>query len=149
MCLPRLRPWSRATPRFPDVRMYTDMFNSEAMIKDDAAMRSQTRNAKDPKDLEYALAPLIFDSDSTHLASFGTASLWPIYGYPANKSRYIVCIFCAPCCLRAPRYAHLSLFLRAPLIDVLQLPDDFQDWYIDHYKKPATAEVLTFARREL
>ena len=31
---------------------------------------------------------LMIWSDSTHLASFGTASLWPIYLYFGNLSKY-------------------------------------------------------------
>jgi hypothetical protein len=31
---------------------------------------------------------LILGSDATHLANFGTASLWPIYAFFGNQSKY-------------------------------------------------------------
>lgn len=40
-------------------------------------------------DLEPVVAGVIFYSDSTHLTSFGNASLWPIYMYIGNQSKYV------------------------------------------------------------
>ena len=37
--------------------------------------------------LEKAIVPLLVYSDSTHLANFGTASLWPIYIWFGNISK--------------------------------------------------------------
>ena len=39
--------------------------------------------------LEKVIAGLMFWSDSTHLANFGNASVWPVYMYFANQSKYI------------------------------------------------------------
>lgn len=39
--------------------------------------------------LEKAIVPLMAYSDSTHLADFGTASLWPIYIWFGNLSKYV------------------------------------------------------------
>ena len=58
------------------------------MLNEDKKLRSQPRNPEDPDTLEYAILPLIFWSDATHLSSFGSASLWPIYLYFANVSKY-------------------------------------------------------------
>jgi hypothetical protein len=38
--------------------------------------------------LEKALLGLMFWSDSTHLATFGTAKAWPLYFYFGNLSKY-------------------------------------------------------------
>jgi hypothetical protein len=38
--------------------------------------------------LETVIGAIMLWSDSTHLASFGTASLWPIYAYFNNQSKY-------------------------------------------------------------
>ncbi|KAF8239969.1 hypothetical protein L208DRAFT_1235171, partial [Tricholoma matsutake] len=38
--------------------------------------------------LEKVIAGLMFWSDSTQLASFGNASVWPVYMYFANQSKY-------------------------------------------------------------
>ena len=58
------------------------------MIEEDQKLRSKPRNPEDPADLEYAIMPLILWSDATQLSSFGNASLWPIYLYFANISKY-------------------------------------------------------------
>src|SRR5216683_1918054 len=39
--------------------------------------------------LKKAVVPLIVYSDSTHLANFGMVSLWPIYIWFGNISKYI------------------------------------------------------------
>ena len=39
--------------------------------------------------LEIVVACILLYSDSTHLTNFGTASLWPIYLYFGNLSKYI------------------------------------------------------------
>ena len=72
-----------------DVRVYTDIYDSDAMIEEDAAMRAQPRQPGDPADLEYAIGAIAVWSDSTHLTNFGTASLWPIYAYSGNQSKYV------------------------------------------------------------
>jgi hypothetical protein len=41
--------------------------------------------------LEVMILVLMLWSDSTHLTSFGTASLWPIYLFFGNLSKYIRC----------------------------------------------------------
>jgi hypothetical protein len=38
--------------------------------------------------IETAIAAMMLWSDSTHLAEFGTASLWPIYLMFGNQSKY-------------------------------------------------------------
>lgn len=38
--------------------------------------------------LETVVAAIMLSSDSTQLTSFGTASLWPIYLYLGNLSKY-------------------------------------------------------------
>ncbi|OBZ79049.1 hypothetical protein A0H81_01502 [Grifola frondosa] len=70
-------------------RVYTDIFNSDAMLEADAELRAQPRNPDDDPDIEYAIAPILVWSDATHLASFGSASLWPIYAFFGNLSKYI------------------------------------------------------------
>jgi hypothetical protein len=39
-------------------------------------------------DLEQVVAVIMVWSDSMHLASFGQASLWPIYLFLGNQSKY-------------------------------------------------------------
>ena len=42
-------------------------------------------------ELERVIASLMFWSDSTHLASFGTASLWPVYLFFGNQTKSLRC----------------------------------------------------------
>ncbi|KAG1811066.1 hypothetical protein DFJ58DRAFT_673802, partial [Suillus subalutaceus] len=38
--------------------------------------------------LEHVIAGLMFFSDTTHLANFGTAKAWPLYLYFGNLTKY-------------------------------------------------------------
>ena len=70
------------------LRAYTDIYNSDAMIEEDAKIRALGRHPDDGPEIEVAVLALLFWSDSTHLATFGTASLWPVYMYLGNLSKY-------------------------------------------------------------
>ncbi|OBZ71546.1 hypothetical protein A0H81_08956 [Grifola frondosa] len=70
-------------------RVYSEVSNANAMLAADADIRAQPRHPDDDPNVEYAVAGIMVWSDSTHLASFGMASLWPIYGYLANLSKYL------------------------------------------------------------
>ena len=39
--------------------------------------------------IEPFIAGIMFYSDATHLANFGTASLYPMYMYVGNQSQYL------------------------------------------------------------
>ena len=70
------------------VRVYSDIYNSDAMLEEDAKIQALPRDPSDDSDSEVAIAPILVWSDSTHLANFGTASLWPIYIFFGNLSKY-------------------------------------------------------------
>ena len=73
-------------------RMYSEIYNSDAMLIEDDRIQTKARvdrEAGDTPDMEYAVAPILLYSDSTHLTSFGTAALWPIYVFFGNLSKYI------------------------------------------------------------
>ena len=70
------------------LRVYTDIYNSDAMLREDAKIKSLQRDLKDDPDVETAILAILLWSDSTHLATFGTASLWPVYMYLGNLSKY-------------------------------------------------------------
>jgi hypothetical protein len=71
-----------------DVRVYTDIYNSDAMLEEEAKIRALPPHPEDAPDTEVAVLAMLFWSDSTHLATFGTASVWPIYLYFGNHSKY-------------------------------------------------------------
>ena len=83
----------RATPSDPDAppeRLYTDIYNSDAMLEEHKAIQALDRNPDDAPDIEYVVAPILVYSDSTHLANFGTVSL-PIYVFFGNLTKYLHC----------------------------------------------------------
>jgi len=82
--------WWYPRPGGDPVRIYSETYNSDAMLQADKEMRDNLRAADGMADgLETFIITALLYSDSTHLASFGTASLWPIYLYLGNVSKYI------------------------------------------------------------
>ena len=70
------------------LRAYMDIYNLDAMLEEDAKIRALGRHPKDDLNTEVAVLAMLLWSDSTHLASFGTASLWLVYLYFGNLSKY-------------------------------------------------------------
>jgi hypothetical protein len=70
-----------------ETRIFDEVYTSEAweLAHDHLQKQQPEPGCK----LEKVIAGLMFWSDSTHLANFGTASVWPIYMYFANLSKYI------------------------------------------------------------
>ncbi|EMD39733.1 hypothetical protein CERSUDRAFT_92226 [Gelatoporia subvermispora B] len=106
-------------------QVYTKIYNSDAMLEADYKLQAQPCNPEDPVDLEYAIAPLLFWSDSTHLANFSTASLWPIYLF----------------------FGAHELHNTSPTFHLC--PTLIQDVYFKLYGIAATATILAFCKREL
>jgi hypothetical protein len=70
-----------------EVRCYDEIFTSDAHL---AAHDKLQKQANEPGcSLEKVVLTLMFWSDSTHLASFGTAKVWPLYLYFGNISKYL------------------------------------------------------------
>ncbi|KAF5379470.1 hypothetical protein D9615_006555 [Tricholomella constricta] len=68
-------------------RVHDELFSSDAMIEAHADLH---RQPPEPGcDLERVVAALMFWSDSTHLANFGNASLWPLYLWFGNHSKWL------------------------------------------------------------
>lgn len=76
-----------SSPDAPPERIYSEIYTSPAMLEEHDHIRSQPR--ENGCTLETVVAAIMLWSDSTHLASFGTASLWPIYLFLGNQSKYI------------------------------------------------------------
>ena len=58
------------------------------MLEEDAKIHALPRNPEDEPNIEVAMGAILLWSDSTHLTSFGSASLWPIYLFFGNLSKY-------------------------------------------------------------
>ncbi|THU89276.1 hypothetical protein K435DRAFT_865459 [Dendrothele bispora CBS 962.96] len=85
--------------------------------------------------LENVVVWIMLWSDSTHLAQFGTASLWPIYMYIGNLSKYIR--------VKPSAYAahHLAY--------IPSLPDLIKDKYFEIYGEKPSDAVMRFLKREV
>jgi Plavaka transposase len=70
-----------------ETRVFNEAFTSDSWIEAHDGLQKQ---CNEPGcQLEKVIAGLMFWSDSTHLASFGTAKVWPLYMYFGNLSKYI------------------------------------------------------------
>jgi hypothetical protein len=66
--------------------LYLEIYNSEAIGNKYNDICSRLQHTTQ---LQIVVIVLMFWSDSTHLAQFGNALLWPIYMYFGNISKYI------------------------------------------------------------
>lgn len=138
----------------PDERIWTDIYNSDAMLEEQAKVDALSRNPADSSDVEYAVAPLMLWSDSTRLANFGTQSLWPIYLFFGSLSKYMrgrPSTFAAHHLAYMPsvRNSFLRLTLLSDVLIMIQLPDAIQDFYQRFFGVSATADVLRFCRSQV
>jgi Plavaka transposase len=69
-----------------ETRIFDEVYSSEAF--ETAHNHLQKQTPEPGCNLERVIAGLMFWSDSTHLANFGTAKAWPLYMYFANLSKY-------------------------------------------------------------
>ncbi|KAJ7503573.1 hypothetical protein B0H11DRAFT_1710692 [Mycena galericulata] len=114
-------------------RVYDEIYSSDAMIE--AYEDIQKLPAEPECTLERVVLSLMFWSDSTHLASFGTASLWPLYLFFGNQSKWV---------RGKPRSGACHHLAYIP-----KLPDDFHDFYTTLTGNGPSADVLAHCRREL
>ncbi|PIL33276.1 hypothetical protein GSI_04726 [Ganoderma sinense ZZ0214-1] len=122
------------TPPTP-IRVYTDCYNSDAMLKADAEIRAKARVPGDAPSVEYVTLPLLFWSDATQLANFGSASLWPIYMYFGNLSKYV--------------RGRPTEFTAHHLAYIPSLPDAIKDAYTTRYGRTPSEDILKFCKRDL
>ena len=117
-------------------RVYTEMYNSDVFIdKHDRVQRAPTDDPSCKR--EKVVAGLMFWSDATHLANFGTAKMWPIYMLFGNLSKYIRC---------QPNSGAIKHLAYIP-----PFPDSLQDRIKDFHQKWDTQkrDILAHCRREL
>ena len=76
-----------STPESVPHRVYDELYSSDAMIE--AHMKLQQQPPEPGCTLERVVAGLMLWSDSNHLANFGTASLWPLYLFFGNQSKWV------------------------------------------------------------
>ena len=145
--------WWYPGPGKDPVRIYSEIYNSNAMLEADRGMRDHLQAVHDLADgLETFIISALLYSDSTHLASFGHASLWPVYLFLGNISKYTRL---KPTTLSAHHIAYIPTVSHNFPCSILQsdrsqqLPDSIKEFYREHYQTDPTAEMLTHLGREL
>ncbi|KAF7293837.1 hypothetical protein HMN09_01179600 [Mycena chlorophos] len=132
----------------PAQRVHDEIFSSEAYIEE--YIKLQRQPPEPGCTLERGIVALMFWSDATHLANFGTASLWPVYLFFGNLSKWVRGKPRARACHHVaymPKVRHLVSGKNSA--DPSQLPDDFFDWFKAQTGDAPPSEVLTHCRREL
>ncbi|KAJ7222643.1 hypothetical protein GGX14DRAFT_352730 [Mycena pura] len=121
------------SPDSPPQRVHDELYSSNAMVEAHTALQNSPQEPNCT--LERVVLALMFWSDSTHLASFGDASLWPLYMFFGNQSKW----------LRAKPRCHVCHHVAY----FPKLPDSFSDFFKSLTGHGPPAEVLTHCRREL
>lgn len=73
--------WQARDSALPE-RIYSELYNSDAFIQESSQLQQAAGSE------ECVIMGIMVWSDGTHLANFGNASLWPIYIYFGNQSKY-------------------------------------------------------------
>jgi len=139
-----------ATP----TRIYGEAYSSDVAVKLFEEIKDIPPPPNHP-DVENTLALLMLGSDATHLASFGTASLWPVYVFFGNQSKYTASkpSECAAYHLAyIPKVRQTDSPSPSPSkshCNLPQLPDRFADEYIKQFGVPPPPDVITHCSREL
>lgn len=71
-------------------KVHGELYTSNSFIREHDFVQRAPLPPNEPScSRERVVAALMWWSDSTHLANFGTASLWPIYLFFGNLSKYV------------------------------------------------------------
>ncbi|KAE9391050.1 hypothetical protein BT96DRAFT_1062353 [Gymnopus androsaceus JB14] len=117
-------------------RVYGETYSSTRALDIEKELYYETlENSMLDSTHEPVIAWLQLWSDSTHLADFGTASLWPIYLYFGNLSKYV----------RGKSSSHAAHHLAY----IPSLPDIVDDIYAAEFGEKPTDEVKRFLKRDL
>ncbi|KAG6884335.1 hypothetical protein C0992_006502, partial [Termitomyces sp. T32_za158] len=114
----------------PEQRVYGEAYTSDYFLK-----LEETIIPVEGCNLEIAVIPLMLYSDSTQLANFGTAALWPLYMWFGSISKYI--------------RGKTTSFSAHHIAYLPSLPDLVKDKYNELFGMLPTPAILTFLRREL
>ncbi|KAF8914344.1 hypothetical protein CPB84DRAFT_1630471, partial [Gymnopilus junonius] len=129
----------KPTPESLPQRIISELYNADAFLEEhDKISKLPAHLPSDPptpKPVENAVFAIMIWSDSTHLTNFGDASMWPIYLYPGNQSKY-------PRGRPTQHSAHHVAYIPS-------VPDDFSDTYMRKFGKPPSKAVETHVKREL
>ena len=82
--------WWKPSESDDPVRVYSDVFTSDAMLEADRQLQDSLKAAASAgPQLETFIVSALFYSDSTCLTAFSNATLWPMYMFIGNESKYV------------------------------------------------------------
>ena len=135
-------------------RIFDELYTSDAWL--DAQDNLQKLPKEPGCSLERVIAGLMFFSDATHLANFGTAKAWPLYLYFGNLTKYARSLPQSGACHLVGFFPSVSSIVGcfSIAIDVnctCQLPDGIKDTLssLSRVSKTGMASLHTHCRREL
>jgi hypothetical protein len=142
-------PPGSATP----IRIYGEAYSSDVAVQLFEEIKGIPAPADHPQ-VESVVVLLMLGSDATHLAQFGTASLWPIYVFFGNTSKYdsskpSESAACHLAYLPKVGRTHPYRFITCLNPGSPQLPDDFADAYMKEFGVSPPPDIITHCRREL
>jgi hypothetical protein len=113
-----------------DEHFYSEMYNLDALINKHDKVQHMPTDDPNCKQ-EKVISTVMLWSDTTHLTSFGTAKMWPIYMLFGKLSKYI--------------HAQPNSGATTHLAYILPFPDSLQDQIKAFHKKWGTqkSEILT------
>ncbi|ESK84010.1 ubiquitin and ribosomal protein s27a [Moniliophthora roreri MCA 2997] len=124
----------------PIQRVYGEAYTLDRALEFEREIMSPAEEIRknlptDKKNVEIGVVLIIFHSDGMMLASFGTASLWPVYMKLANWSKY------PSLKTDSLAWSHITYFP--------SIPPGFQDIYGEHFKAAASSKELRHVKIEL
>lgn len=133
-------------------RIFDELYTSDSWL--DAQDEVQKLPREPGCKLERVVASLMFFSDATHLANFGTAKAWPLYMYFGNLTKYARAAPKSGACHLVgflPSVSFPDVPLRIAINVVYQLPDKVKDILssLPRISKSGMAALHTHCRREL
>jgi hypothetical protein len=82
------REFWQPSPGLAPQRLYSELYTSDVFLAEHIKIQSRYQGTSSDHQTENVIVALNLWSDSTHLARFGNASLWPIYLFIGNLSKY-------------------------------------------------------------
>ncbi|KIK21882.1 hypothetical protein PISMIDRAFT_103271, partial [Pisolithus microcarpus 441] len=113
--------------------LYDKLYTSDAWHTAHDDVQKQRR--EDDCTLERVIAGLMFWSDSTHLTQFGHATVWPVYLFFGNLSKY--------------KHASASSGLCHPVAFIPSLPESLGKFLNGLTKRKNHANLLAHCKRKL
>ncbi|KIO08768.1 hypothetical protein M404DRAFT_133518, partial [Pisolithus tinctorius Marx 270] len=103
----------KQSPSVQPERIYGDLYTGDVMLVEHKSIQ---RHKSTTSTLENVITAIMVWSDSTHLANFGNAALWPIYMFIGNQSKYI---HCKPASFSAHHLAYIPKVISLQILHFL------------------------------